>query len=228
MFHLIFLLLSIWGNLLNHFLPLQQKPSEYLVFHNNHYVEDWKPAYKKMAYYTIEGKGMDKKLKKVKLKFHAVEDECIGARITYFKIPGNDDALQPLLSSASLSQKTVIKNAAYSKDAMVKAGDKIKIEFNGKGYTLLMEKNGEASDGLSLFLRDGTNKIPLGRTSTVEDYPVLLLYAGDINGDGAMDLIVRSNPKEAISIILYTSVMQPDKTYRIKEVSRCFFTSLPC
>jgi hypothetical protein len=210
-------------------MPLQtyQEPRAYTLYHNNHYVEKWKPEYRKMVYYTIDGEGAQKRLKKVKVNFKTVDDECVGQRITYFNIDGNDNPELPLLVAPGINEKTPLLNALYQDNKLSEPSDKIEMTFDGGKQTLALKKNRDPKDSLDLYLLHENVQIQVCKTNLDPDYPVKLIYAGDLSGDKKMDLILQVNKSNGIYWILFISADQTG-TPELKQADRCLFTSLPC
>ncbi len=200
------------------------------MFHNNSYVEKtgFKPAYKKQLYYAIMNKAGKQILQKVSLKFEEVDDECIGEKIIYFRIPGNYDPDIPLLASTLLNERSVLKNASYTKKKFMDVKDRIDIQFLNENYTLSLKKNKQPNDSLDLSLVYNNNSQFLNRTVLDEEYPPKLIFAGDLSGDEGIDLILQVTEKQAIYWILLISTAKPTGKPALKEKASCFYTAVPC
>ena len=207
---------------------LLQKAPDIVLFHNNHFKEKWKPGLKKTDFFYISAASGQPVLKKFKPVFEVVEDDCIGAKITYCRIPGNFDPMIPVFSSSVLTEKSRLINAEYDSNKLVNLSDKIGMRFKNERYTLRVQKNGQLSDSADLLIQTGLHVMKLGKTNLDTEFPVTLIYAGDITGDMRIDLILQLNTSRGIYWILYTAEMKAGNDLQFKEANRCLFTALPC
>lgn len=205
-----------------------QKPAEYRLFHLNHYVEKWSATYKNLNYYFISGTGNNKVLKKATMQFKKVDDECIGAEITYFRMKGYENPDIPIIASPSFNAQSKIINATYTGDKLLSPADKINITYNGKAYSLYTMKNKNENDSATICFKAGDKETRLAATSFDQDYPARIIYAGDINADNQPDLILQVYQSTGIRWILYLSDTSKPANIQWKEASRCYFTATPC
>jgi|JI10StandDraft_1071094.scaffolds.fasta_scaffold335400_1 hypothetical protein len=210
------------------FQSAAQKPAAYRLFHLNHYEEKWSESYKKLNYYFINGTGQNKVLKKATMQFKKVNDECIGAEITYFRMKGYENPDIPIIASSSFNAQSKIVNATYAADKLLSPSDKINIDYNGKAYSLYTIKNKNENDSATICFKAGEKETRLAATSFDQDYPARIIYAGDINADNQPDLILQVYQSTGIRWILYLSDSSKQANIQWKEASRCYFTATPC
>lgn len=220
--------LVLIGTLLISMSSPAQKPGTYRLFHLNHYVEKWSDTYKSLNYYFISGTGTNKVLKKAGIQFKKVDDECIGAEITYFRMKGFENPDIPIIASPSFNAQSKIVNAEYHIEKLLSATDKISIKYNGKDYSLYTEKRKHETDSAMICFKAGDKITRLAETSFDQDYPARLIYAGDINADNQPDLIIQVYQMNGIRWILYISDTTKPANIQWKEASRCYFTATPC
>ncbi len=198
------------------------------LFHNNCYVEQFDPAYRKQSFYAITTSNGKKMLAKVKVNFVPVDDECIGQKVTYFRIPGNKNPDIPLLASDMFTQDKPLTSATYLKTKFMSVADKIDMNFLNENYTLYLKKNKHASDSLNIMLKYNNAFQTLNVTNLEEEYPPKIIFAGDLSGDEGLDLILQVQEKNGIYWILYISTAKPNLQPELKERARCVYTALPC
>ena len=134
----------------------------------------------------------------------------------------------PVFSSSVLTEKSRLINAEYDSNKLVNLSDKIAMRFKNERYTLRVQKNGHLSDSADLLIQTGLHVMKLGKTNLDTEFPVTLIYAGDITGDMRIDLILQLNTSRGIYWILYTAEMKAGNDLQFKEANRCLFTALPC
>ncbi len=205
-----------------------QKPNDFRLFHNNFYVEKWDPAYKKMPFYMIATLNKTSVLQKTPIHFKEVEDECVGQKITYFKIPGNDDPTIPILVSNSLSEKSKLLTVAFSKTTFTSLEMRSLFQWKNAPVELFVQKNKGATDSADLCIRMGKKVQTLTAINLETDFPSTVIFAGDCTGDQQLDLILQINNEKGIYWILYASSPESDTTPAFKEIARCLYTATPC
>lgn len=205
--------------------PPAKKP---VFFHHNHYVEKMDQNWRKQTFYMIVGEGNRGVLRKVYPTFELVNDECLGKKVTYIKVPGIEDPMVPILSAELFGEKPSVTSAVVSTNQFLTPSDKINVLLAGDNYVLTLKKNKIAKDSMDIMLNCKDSTQYLNRTALDSEYPPTIIFAGDLDNDSIPEMIIQVYQQKGIYWILFKAEKVEGAKPRFTEKLRCTFTALPC